>query len=50
MYGVWQYLVYDAFGKLVAEYGIAAESSGGVKYAQGKRKKRGRFQLKSYLS
>lgn len=31
---VWQLMVYDAFGKLIAEYGMAAESSGGVKYIQ----------------
>ncbi|MBA2335854.1 MAG: RHS repeat protein, partial [Blastocatellia bacterium] len=31
---VWQYLIYDAFGKLVAEYGIASEGTGGVKYIQ----------------
>ncbi len=27
-------MVYDAFGKLVAEYGVAAESLGGVKFVQ----------------
>lgn len=27
-------MVYDAFGKLVAEYGVAAESIGGVKFVQ----------------
>jgi RHS repeat-associated protein len=31
---VWQYMVYDAFGKLVAEYGVASEGLGGVKYLQ----------------
>jgi RHS repeat-associated protein len=31
---VWQYMVYDAFGKLVAEYGIQSEGMGGVKYVQ----------------
>ncbi len=31
---IWQLMVYDAFGKLVAEYGVAAESTGGVKYIQ----------------
>jgi RHS repeat-associated protein len=31
---VWQYMVYDAFGKLVAEYGVASEGVGGVKYVQ----------------
>jgi RHS repeat-associated protein len=31
---VWQYIVYDAFGKLVAEYGVASEGLGGVKYVQ----------------
>jgi RHS repeat-associated protein len=31
---VWQYVVYDAFGKLVAEYGIQSEGLGGVKYIQ----------------
>jgi RHS repeat-associated protein len=31
---IWQLMVYDAFGKLVAEYGVAAESLGGVKYIQ----------------
>ncbi|WP_197730629.1 hypothetical protein, partial [Escherichia coli] len=25
IYDVWQYLIYDAFGKLVAEYGVQAE-------------------------
>jgi hypothetical protein len=27
-------MIYDAFGKLVAEYGVAAEGAGGVKYVQ----------------
>ncbi len=31
---IWQYMVYDAFGKLVAEYGVASETLGGVKYLQ----------------
>ncbi len=31
---IWQYMVYDAFGKLVAEYGTASEGLGGVKYVQ----------------
>ena len=31
---VWQYMVYDAFGKLVAEYGVVSEGLGGVKYVQ----------------
>jgi RHS repeat-associated protein len=31
---VWQYVIYDAFGKLVAEYGVASEGLGGVKYLQ----------------
>jgi len=31
---VWQLMVYDAFGKLVAEYGVPAEGSGGVNYIQ----------------
>jgi RHS repeat-associated protein len=31
---VWQYVIYDAFGKLVAEYGVASEGLGGVKYVQ----------------
>ncbi|MBX3265706.1 MAG: hypothetical protein KF831_03280 [Acidobacteria bacterium] len=31
---VWQLMVYDAFGKLVAEYGVSAEGAGGVKYIQ----------------
>jgi RHS repeat-associated protein len=31
---VWQYVVYDAFGKLVAEYGVVSEGLGGVKYVQ----------------
>ena len=31
---VWQYMVFDAFGKLVAEYCIQSESLGGVKYLQ----------------
>jgi len=31
---VWQYVVYDAFGKLIAEYGVASEGLGGLKYIQ----------------
>jgi RHS repeat-associated protein len=31
---VWQYMIYDAFGKLIAEYGIPSEGMGGVKYIQ----------------
>jgi RHS repeat-associated protein len=31
---VWQYMIYDTFGKLVAEYGVASEGVGGVKYVQ----------------
>ncbi|MCC7307567.1 MAG: hypothetical protein IT173_08370, partial [Acidobacteria bacterium] len=31
---VWQYVVYDAFGKCVAEYGQLADGVGGVKYVQ----------------
>jgi RHS repeat-associated protein len=31
---VWRYMVYDAFGQLVAEYGQASEGTGGVKYVQ----------------
>jgi RHS repeat-associated protein len=31
---VWQYVIYDAFGKLVAEYGVASEGLGGIKYLQ----------------
>ncbi len=31
---IWQYMIYDAFGKLVAEYGVASEGVGGVKYLQ----------------
>jgi RHS repeat-associated protein len=31
---VWQYMIYDAFGKLVAEYGVPSEGMGGVKYIQ----------------
>jgi YD repeat-containing protein len=31
---VWQYMIYDAFGKLVAEYGVPSEGMGGVKYVQ----------------
>ena len=30
----WQYMIYDAFGKLVAEYGVVSEGNGGVKYVQ----------------
>lgn len=29
---VWQFVIYDAFGKLVAEYGTQAEGNGGVSY------------------
>ena len=32
--GVWRYMVYDARGKLVAEYGEAANGMGGVKFVQ----------------
>jgi RHS repeat-associated protein len=32
--GVWQYMIYDAFGQLVAEYGTPSEGTGGVKYVQ----------------
>jgi RHS repeat-associated protein len=31
---VWQYMIYDAFGQLVAEYGVPSEGMGGVKYVQ----------------
>ncbi|MCC6329102.1 MAG: D-alanyl-D-alanine carboxypeptidase family protein [Acidobacteria bacterium] len=31
---VWRYVVYDAFGKCVAEYGQLADGVGGVKYVQ----------------
>jgi RHS repeat-associated protein len=31
---IWQYMVYDAFGKLVAEYGQLSDGLGGVKYVQ----------------
>jgi RHS repeat-associated protein len=31
---IWQYMIYDAFGQLVAEYGIQPEGLGGVKYIQ----------------
>ena len=31
---VWQYMIYDAFGQLVAEYGVQSGSLGGVKYIQ----------------
>lgn len=31
---IWQYMVYDAIGKLVAEYGQASDGLGGVKYVQ----------------
>ncbi|MGH9948409.1 MAG: RHS repeat domain-containing protein, partial [Pyrinomonadaceae bacterium] len=31
---VWRFSIYDAFGKLVAEYGQADEGIGGVKYVQ----------------
>jgi hypothetical protein len=29
---VWQFVLYDAFGKLVAEYGVQGEGLGGVSY------------------
>jgi RHS repeat-associated protein len=29
---VWQFVIYDAFGKLVAEYGTQGEGNGGVSY------------------
>ena len=28
----WQFVIYDAFGKLVAEYGTQAEGNGGISY------------------
>ncbi len=31
---VWQYVIYDAFGNVVAEYGMPPEGPGGVKHAQ----------------
>jgi len=31
---VWTFMIYDAFGKLVAEYGQAGEGTGGVSYIQ----------------
>ena len=31
---VWEYMIYDAFGQLVAEYGVPSEGTGGVKYVQ----------------
>jgi RHS repeat-associated protein len=31
---VWQYMIYDAFGQLVAEYGARGEGVGGVKFVQ----------------
>jgi YD repeat-containing protein len=31
---IWQLMIYDAFGKLVAEYGAAPQGTGGVKYIQ----------------
>jgi RHS repeat-associated protein len=34
IYDVWRYLIYDAFGELVAEYGAQAEGPGGVKFIQ----------------
>jgi len=34
VYGVWKYLVYDAFGKLVAECGLPTDGEGGVKFVQ----------------
>ena len=30
----WQYMIYDVFGKLVAEYGVPSEGIGGVKFIQ----------------
>ena len=32
--GVWRFSIYDAFGKLVAEYGQADEGAGGVSWIQ----------------
>ena len=34
IYDVWQYMVYDAFGQLVAEYGMQPEGTGGMKWIQ----------------
>jgi RHS repeat-associated protein len=31
---VWQYMIYDALGQLVAEYGSQADGAGGVKFIQ----------------
>lgn len=31
---VWRFIVYDAFGKLVAEYGLPGAGTGGIKYIQ----------------
>ena len=31
---VWQYMIYDAFGQLVAEYGAQTEGAGGTKFIQ----------------
>ena len=31
---VWQYIIYDALGQIVAEYGAPSGSTGGVKYIQ----------------
>lgn len=31
---IWQYVIYDAFGKLVAEYGVPGPGLGGVNYVQ----------------
>ena len=34
VYNAWQYMIYDAFDILVAEYGVQSEGIGGVKYIQ----------------
>jgi RHS repeat-associated protein len=31
---VWQYMIYDAFGQLIAEYGVPSDGMGGVEYIQ----------------
>lgn len=33
-YNVWQYMIYNASGALIAEYGVQSEGMGGVKYVQ----------------
>lgn len=34
VFNVWTFMIYDTFGKLVAEYGLPGDGPGGIKYIQ----------------